>query len=428
MKFLPDSIFSEFKDKVIEGSYYPTHPIETLKARLTATWLLQNPNPNILIKAKALLTKTSTFKEEDLSRLQNLASQTKSWDELQICSSYTNTAGTFLEYKLLFTTLDGQKQSRHYHALYEMKESHCCFVSQTPPLIRVAGDPVLQRPGSLFPEASTPEQQQELAAQIELAKSVLIQTSGAGIAANQCAAIENPYRFAIVGVFYEIPQHVIGVEKRYPGTKFPQAKIMLNPVITAVSKETQQFNHACLSVPCANRCAVLSPMEIIVKYQDPMDKMIVKEDKYTGIDAVVLWHELTHIVYGKTYMDVTFESLPVEDLLQFQKMLTNEMKSRQEKSYSQVPELSVPPFHFSVKINKESIPKLAHEELAAVLPKMSEDTLYGLLNQANELLKKKKMISNNDLLQVSHLSVFSSGGEKMVDCANADLEFRLAKL
>lgn len=428
MKFLPDSFFSEFKDKVLEDSYYPTHPMETLKARLSATWLLQNPNPDILIKAKAFITKTSTFKEEDLSRLQKLASQTKSWDELQICSSYANTSGTFLEYKLSFTTRDGQKQSTHCHARYEMKESHCCFVSQTPPLIRVTGDPVLQKPGVLFPEDPTPEQQQELATQIELAKSVLIQTNGAGIAANQCAGIENPYRFTIVGVFYEIPNHVTGVERRYPGTKFPQAKIMLNPVITAVSKETQQFNHACLSVPCANRCAVLSPIEMSVRYQDPLDKMMVKEDKYIGTDAVVLWHELTHIVYGKTYMDVTFESLPIEDLLQFQKMLTDEMKRRQEKSYSHVPELSVPPFHFSVKINAEGISKLDPTELAAVLPKMAEETLYGLLNQANELLKKKKMISSNDLLQVSHLSVFSSGGEKRVDCVDAGLEFRLTKL
>ena len=381
MKFLPDTIFPEFKDKVIEESYYPIHPMEMLKARLVATWLLQNPNPDILIKATAFITKTSTFIEEDLFRLQQLASQTKNWDELQICSSYTNTLGTFLEYKLSFTTLDGQKQGIHCHARYEMKEGHCLFISQNPPLIRLAGDPVLQKPGILFPEDPSPEQQQELVTQLEIVKSVLIQTSAAGIAANQCVAIENPYRFTIVGVFYENPDHVIGVGRRYPGTKFPQAKIMLNPVITAVSKETQQFNHACLSVPCANRCAVLSPMEMSVKYQDPLNKGVVNEDVFTGIDAVVLWHELTHIVYGKTYMDITFESLSVEDLLQFKKMLTDEMKHRLEDYYSHLPDLSVSPFHFSVKINKEGNPKLDPIELTAVLPNMSEDTLYGLYSR-----------------------------------------------
>lgn len=279
----------------------------------------------------------------------------------------------------------------HFHARYTIKEKNCYFVSQTQPLIRVVGNPILHKPGIVFPESPTLEQQEELAAQIELAKSVLIQTSGADIAANQVAAIENPYRFTIIGVFYDIPEHVIGVEKRYPGTKFPQAKIMINPVIMAVSKETQNFNHACLSVPCANRCAVASPMEMGVRFQDPLDGMLVKEAKYTGIDAVVLWHELTHIVYGKTYIDVTFESLPSADLLQFRKMLINEISRCQDASYSNVPELTVPPFHFSVKINVDGIPKLDPTELAAVLPKMSEETLYGLLNQATELLKKRKL-------------------------------------
>lgn len=400
MRFLLYNIRSEFEDKVLQDSYYPTHPVEALKVSVAAVSLLQSPNQNIVVKAKAFLTKIAKVTKEDLSRLQQLASQIKSWDELQICSSYTNTLGSFLEYKLSVTSLENKKQSLLYHACYEIKQGNYFFVSQTPPLIRVAGDPILQRPGILFPEAPTPKQLQELAAQIERAKSVLIQTSGAGIAANQCAAIKNPYRFTIVGVFYEIQQHIEGVEKRYPGTKFPQAKIILNPVITAVSKETQKFDHACLSVPCANRCAVLSPMEISVRYNDPLDKMTVKEDKYTGVDAVVLWHELTHILHGKTYMDKTFESLSIEELSQFQKMLNSEIGHRQEKNYSHIPELSVPPFHLSVKINaKKGIPKLDPTALAAVLPKMSEETLSGLLSQANQLLKKR---SNDELPQVSN--------------------------
>jgi len=392
-----------------------------------ATWLLQHPSSDIVRQAEAIITKSSTFKEEDLSRLKKLASQVKSWDELQICSSYTNTSGTFLEYKLSVTTLNKNKQTMHFHACYEKKEQLCLFVSQTTPLIRVIGDPVLQKPGALFPQDPTLQQQRELAAQIEHAKSVLIQTSGAGIAANQCAAIDKPYRFTIVGVFYDITEHATGVEIRYPNTKFPQAKIMVNPVITAISKETQNFNHACLSVPCANRCAVISPMEMSVKYQDPLDKMREKDAKYTGIDAVVLWHELTHIVYGKTYMDVTLESLPTEDLLQFKKMLIDEIPRRQQERYSDVPELTVPPFHFSVKINKDGIPNLDPKELAEVLAKMSEDTLCGLLTQAQEVIKKKAYISNDSNL-VSHLSVFSAEKEKRSRCIAADSEFIMSKL
>ncbi|RUQ85151.1 peptide deformylase [Legionella septentrionalis] len=406
MRLIPQRIFNEFKSKILEPSYYPKNPLETLKSRLTAVWLLQDPNKDIVEQAESFILKTSKFKVEDLSRLQQLSARIKSWDELQICSAYTNIAGTFLEYKLSFTTLDQSKQTMHYHASYETKNQSCTFIYQTSPLIRVTGDPILQRPGMLFPFEPTLSERQKLEAQIELAKSVLIQTGGAGIAANQCAGIANPYCFTIVGVFWDIPEHVKGVERRYPGTKFPQAMVMVNPVITAVSKETQNFNHACLSVPCGNRCAVVSPMEMSVKYQDPLEGMKNREVHLKGIDAVVLWHELTHIVYGKTYIDVTFESLPKDELVKFKEMLTEEIRQRQEEGYSQIPELTVPPFHFSVKINTPGKPQLDPKELADVLPKMSEETLEGLLNQANEFLKKKGYLSNSDLLRV--FSVFST--------------------
>lgn len=407
MKFLPRIIFSEFTDKILDESYYPIHPLETLKAHLTAAWLLQQPNPDIIAKTEAFISKTTAIIDTDVSRLKKLASETLYWDELKICSAYTNTMGTFLEYKLFLTDHHMQQQVLHFHAGYKFNLGRCFFISETPPLIRVAGDPVLQQPGALYPDNPTLEEQLELSAQIELAKSVLIQTSGAGIAANQCAGIKNPYRFTIVGVFYESVSHVEGVEKRYPGTKFPQAKIMLNPVITSVSKDMQQFNHACLSVPCGNRCAVLSPVEIRVKYKDPLDKMAIKEASYKGIDAVVLWHELTHILDGKTYLDVTFEALSEDQLLKFFTMLNAEIKHRLIDSQLNIPELSVPPFHLSVKINAEGIPQLDSDELAAVLPKMTDETLSGLLSQANLQLKKKCVIESDKPPRITHTSFFS---------------------
>lgn len=389
MRLVPQSFFAEFKNKVLDSSYIPTEPLETLKARLTAVWLFQSHEVDVVKQAKTFIQKTSFFKQEDLARLEQFALPIKSFDELHLCSSYANTVGMFLEYQLSFTTLDERKQTVHFHARYETQGQLCCFISQTVPLIRVTGDPILQKPGILFPEDATPEQHQELSKQIEHAKSVLIQTGGAGIAANQCAVIEKPYRFTIVGVFHDIQEHAAGVARRYPGTKFPQAMVMVNPEITAVSQETQKFNHACLSVPCANRCTVVSPMEMQVKYQDPLEKMRIKEVLVSGVDAVVLWHELTHIIYGKTYMDVIFEELPIDELMQFKKMVCSEIQVRKNKNYTQVPTLIVPPFHFSVKVNDLGEPRLDAQELAEVLPKMTEETLSGLLNQVNLVLKKK---------------------------------------
>lgn len=390
MKILPLTIFSEFKNKVLDDSYYPTHPLETLKAHLAATWLLQSSDLDVVGQAKAFILKTSLFGKHDLSRVEKLASQIQSWDELHICSTYTNTQGIFLEY-ILLVTLKEQKQELHFHAQYKTQDKICSFVSQTTPLIRVTGDPILQKPGTPFPEHPSSEQQEELAKQIEHAKSVLIQTGGAGIAANQCAAIQNPYRFTIVGVFHDIIEHATGVAKRYPGTKFPQAMIMVNPIITNVSKETQKFNHACLSVPCANRCTVISPIEMSVKYQDPLDALCIKEVALTGIDAVVLWHELTHIIYGKTYIDVTFDSLSIEDLIVFKEMTHLEIQRRQNESYSEVPELSVPPFHLSVKESSCGTLKLDPKELGEVLPKMTNETLFGLMVQEGIYLKKRQL-------------------------------------
>lgn len=389
MIIIPQHIFSDFKNKVLNPDYFPKDPLETLKARLTATWLLQASDTDITSEAKAFILKTSTQKEQDLLRLEQLALQVKHWDRLEICSAYTNSAGTFLEYKLSFITKDEHKQTLHLHANYKTHDQSCCFISQTTPLIRVTGDPILQKPGILFPEQATLEQQQELSKQIEHAKSVLIQTGGAGIAANQCAAIEKPYQFTILGVFHDIHAHAIAVEERYPGTKFPQAIIMVNPVITSISEETQKFNHACLSVPCSNRCTVQSPKEMSVSYLDPLDKMKPKHVTLCDIDAVVLWHELTHIIHGKTYMDVTFDALSKEDLQEFKNMLDSEIHRRHTVVYTEIPVLSVPPFHFSVKINTNGIAQLDAVELAKALPNMTNETLSGLLHQANILLKKK---------------------------------------
>ncbi|MBY0542721.1 MAG: peptide deformylase [Sphingobacteriaceae bacterium] len=428
MKTLCQNIFKEYREKIIDSSYHPTNPIETLKARLTATWLLQHHDPFIVKQAEAFIQKTSIFKETDLERLKQLSSQIKTWNEFQICSAYTNIAGVFLEYKISFTTVENRQQTLHFHAQYEIREEFCYFTSQTPPLIRVIGDPILHQPGVFFPETPTRQDLLELAKQIEQAKSILIQTGGAGIAANQCAGIDRPYCFTIVGVFYDIPEHVQGVEKRYPNTKFPQATIMVNPVITAVSQETQPFSHGCLSVPCANRCTVQSPKEISVTYQDPLDDMRIKQLTLTDVDAVVLWHELTHILFGKTYMDVTFETMPVQDLYQFQTMLRDELQNRQVECHDHLPYLTIPPFYLSVKINEAGIPRLDRKELANVLPHMTEETLAGLLNQAQQLLKKKQDITDESLKGLLQLSFYSTENRQHQFIADPNSGFIRSKL
>lgn len=87
-------------------------------------------------------------------------------------------------------------------------------------------------------------------------------------------------------------------------------------------------------------------------------------------------------------MDVTFEALSVEVFLEFKKISHREIKRRQAKNYSEIPELTVPLFYCSVKADTIGVPRLDSTELAKVLPNITTETLLGLLNQASVSLKK----------------------------------------
>ncbi|WP_158617538.1 peptide deformylase [Legionella sp. km772] len=309
--------------------YHPTTAIETLKSRCTAIYLLQKEQAHVRRQAEAFIKKTSIYSENDLKRLQKFSSLCQNWDSLEFCSTYTNLDGHYVEYKLFWVDEANRKRYTHYHALYQITQSRCYFVSQTKPLIRIIGDPILHQPGIFFPQKPNFQEQQELERQIIIAKDTLVKTKGAGIAANQCAEIEKPYCFTIVGVFYELPAHVEGVARRYPNSQFPPAQIMVNPRLSYSSELMQTFNHACLSVPCANRCEVLSPQQLVVEYLDPLQDMRRITKVYNDLDAVVLWHELSHILDGKTYIDLTFAALSEEDLLQCKNILQAELNRRQ---------------------------------------------------------------------------------------------------
>ncbi len=123
-------IFNEFKDKIINSTYYPKTPIETLKSRMTAVAYLESEDPDLVVKAANFIRNTSTTKEEDLQRLKSFASTIKEWKGLEICSVYTNTLGNFLEYKMSFETANGQ-ELLHRLALYNVQDGKCCYVSQS---------------------------------------------------------------------------------------------------------------------------------------------------------------------------------------------------------------------------------------------------------------------------------------------------------
>lgn len=375
-------IFDDHSNKILDSNYYPKTPTESLLSRLTAIWMLEDANRKE--QAMSYLKKTSCDSCADIDKLIELAVKTTEWNELKLCSTYTNFAGPFVEYQLLLTSNETPSVV-HQHALFSIQNDRCSFVRESAPMIRVIGDPILHEPGRLFPRDYTDSQHQELMRQITIAKRILIQTGGGGIAANQCAPIDAPYQFAIVGVFHESIEHMAGLRKRYPNVEFPQAMIMINPVILSVSEKKQHFKHACLSVPSPNRCEVQSPEEMEVRYLDPGQSMKMTTAVLKGTAAVALWHEMNHILEGKTYIDTVLGCLSVTDLTMFNQMVNQELMHRQSNPV--IPELSVPPFYFTITINEQGQSVLNTQIFAEILPKMTLETLIGMEKRSHILLQ-----------------------------------------
>ncbi len=183
------------------------------------------------------------------------------------------------------------------------------------------------------------------------------------------------------------------MNERYPEARFPEATIMVNLVIENTSRETQSFKHACLSVPCANRAMVISPLTIEVSYLDALADLNQTTQTFRGIDAVVLWHELMHILEGETYMDVTFKALEVDDLRIFIQRLQQEIMQRPKRATAAIPCLTVPPFHQSIDLDNKAA-RLNQQALDDLLPNIAWDCLTGLVARAELILNQRLTLPN----------------------------------
>lgn len=199
MKALMAASIYKLQDTVITSpNYHPANAEELLQTILAAMTLLTYKDPDVAKKAHDFILQTTHNDGEQIQFFEEFCSQLLSLDKILLCSTYKNYLGTFIEYKIYFTNQDECKGILHRHACFTFNEEHCYLVSQKSPSIRLIGDPILHKSGRHVPKNPTPEQHQELEQQITFAKQLLIENSGAGIAANQCAGIANPYCLAIV--------------------------------------------------------------------------------------------------------------------------------------------------------------------------------------------------------------------------------------
>lgn len=380
-------LVNRFKLKITDPKFLPSSPEETMQARAAAVLLLNDPD--FKAAASEFLKRSSVDsldKEAEIKRLQALADNIKKFESLEILSRYKKTGDRYCEYRFIYYNKDDELKTIHQHAKFIEHDKGWQFVSQEPQIVRVVGDPILHVKPMDFPIEHTASELERLKKQIDEAKRILIATAGGGIAANQCL-MDSPYNFAIVGVFNDLPEHYDGVAKRYPGAKFPDARVMINPQILFKATESETFKHGCLSMPSNLRGIIESPLEIKVLFwtlED--DKLVKKEEAYKhaeNIGPIVLHHELSHILLGYMFFDYCLKGLESSKLEEVYKILQAEADKRSGLVYHELTFPTEPYLVFDGKGGFDS------DALQKALKQSTDYVLDGMITRVKHHLEEK---------------------------------------
>jgi len=155
-------------------------------------------------------------------------------------------------------------------------------------LLKIAqmGDPILRIPA----QPLTPKQRdsEEIQTFIDDLIETMHEAQGAGLAAPQ---VYRSLRICAV--------HVVAPNPRYPYKPAIPLRILINPIITPLGKDTFENFEGCLSVPDA-RGRVRRYAKIHLKYEDREGK--VHDEDVSGISAGTYQHECDHLD-GKLFID-----------------------------------------------------------------------------------------------------------------------------
>lgn len=272
-----------------------------------------------------LASMTQSEKEYDFSTKEAFVKNVDSWEQPEILAQRNDDINaivykipyhvkgirlTLHEIAFFIKDRDQHLKYTHKYNLSELSEKYCAAKTNGTH-IRQIGDPVLHQEALQVVDFSESGQSQ-INSQVELLKEVLFKTGGVGIAANQCLQLERPLKIILSGVDYQNPEHVVKAVSRYPSALFPQMRICINPTITSVSKETEDFAEGCLSVQGTLRALVVRPVSLTVGYQDIVGNK--HSIHLTGSDARVMLHEIDHILNGKVYIQRIIEELTIYQL------------------------------------------------------------------------------------------------------------------
>ena len=259
--------------------------------------------------------------------------------------------------------------------------------------IRFIGDSILHRVATPFPSAPSATELDALQQQITIAKKLIIKTGGAGIAANQCAEINNPYQMIIVGVVEDSLVHLKNVTSRYPEITLSRACTIINPKIIHQSKETTTFSHGCLSLQGGLRGNIATPQEITLSYWslNSDNQLLEKVQTFANMDAIVLQHELDHILYGKTYFDHCLLTLNQEALHTLRDIIIKE-KRKHLPPQTQQNIISPPFFHYTTTDKTYTVDYPAFSSAIQYCPIQTIDGIEKKLTDALRSFQKTETL------------------------------------
>ena len=310
-----DDLYTSYWDKIKTNQPLENDMVALFYARVAAFINLTNPNKENIFAAKNFLLSTMLISEIEYNfpSKEEFIKNVTSWEKPVFLASKNDDNIHAIVYKINYIKnekpetiheisffnkdAEGKYKFSHKYNLTELYDQFCKSTADKPE-IRQIGDATLHQ------EAQTvnfsKENATNITRQLDILKSTLTKTGGVGIAANQCAQIENPLKIVLSGVDYDEPEHVIKAITRYPTTLFPQMIICINPIIEQLDVKTTDFAEGCLSVHGIFRGSVKRPQAVTVRYQDQHG--IEHKKNLSGSDARVMLHELDHILNGKVYI------------------------------------------------------------------------------------------------------------------------------
>lgn len=141
-------------------------------------------------------------------------------------------------------------------------------------------------------------------------QQALYQAGGVGIAANQCAVIDDPFQMLILGTNDKGVRE--SVQQRYPGREIPKEILMVNPQILEYGGEIYYplLGEGCLSVAGAIRAQIPRYTIVTAQYHTVEGNCI--ETIFSGFEAHIMQHEFDHL-QGLVYLQKALQELSMDE-------------------------------------------------------------------------------------------------------------------